>query len=772
MKSRVFHHPPLRQLVAIFLAAAALSLLVPASAQPAGSPALTLASRGYVDSTLCYGCHAAIYNTYSRTGMGRSFGKPAAPNTIEDYTKNNRFYNAASGTWFEMLVRDGEYFQRRYQIGYAGTPTNIDETRMDYYLGSANHARSYLHRTSDGRLVQLPVTWYSENGGAWAMSPGYDSREQWYSQRGVSYECFFCHNSYAEVPATYRKRGDAQVYPAALPEGIDCQRCHGPGANHILAAQVKDATPDDLRKTIVNPSRLTADRQLEICMQCHLETTSMNLPESITKFDRAPFSYLPSEPLGAFKIFFDRAPGGRKDATFEIAHSAYRLRESQCYLRSSGALTCTTCHNPHDVPQSAQATGQYNGACLRCHSLGLNQLVASGKHTQAPNCVDCHMPKRRTSDVVHAVMTDHWIQRRRPEGDLLARRPERDTSDAAQYRGEVVPYYPDPLQKTAENELYIAIAQVRDKSNLAGGIPRLTRAIDPARPRRPEPYFELAEALRAQNQREKAVAAYREALRLDAQFLAALMGLGSALDEMGRKAEAADVMRRATQSAPSDARTWNSLGAVEFRLGHLAEAKAALERAIALDPEMSEPRNGLGLILAQGSNRDGAERQFREAIRILPNYGNAHWNLGNLLFAIGDLPQAAWELRIAADFLPADAAAHFNYAVTLNSLKQVADAELQVTTAIRIDSNFAEAHALLGNILQQKDQLDDARREYETALRIRPDFSRAQLDLGALLAEKGDLAGATPHLRNAVRSLDPALRALAEQLIQRFGIRP
>jgi predicted CXXCH cytochrome family protein len=763
---------PRRKLVTGLLAAAALTLLVRTSAQQADTPLSTLSSRGYVDAKLCYGCHVAIYTTYSRTGMGRSFGKATVSNSIEDYTKNNRFYHAASGTWFEMLARDGEYFQRRYQTGYGGRQTNVDETRVDYYLGSANHARSYLHRTSDGRLVQLPVTWYSENGGAWAMSPGYDSREQWYSQRGVPYECLFCHNSYADVPATFRRRGDAQVYPATLPEGIDCQRCHGPGANHIRAAQVKDARPDDLRRTIVNPSRLTADRQLEICMQCHLETTSMNLPESITRFDRAPFSYLPPEPLGAFKIFFDRADGSRQDGPFEIAHSAYRLRESQCYLQSNGALTCVTCHNPHDVSRNARGAGEYNGVCLRCHSSALKQLVSNGKHTQAPDCVDCHMPKRRTSDVIHAVMTDHRIERRRPEGDLLAARPERDTSDGAQYRGEVVPYYPDPLQKSAENEMYAAIAQVRDKSNLAGGIPRLTRAIDAAKPRRPEPYFELAEALHAQNQREKAVAAYREALRRDAEYLAALMGLGSALDEMGREAEAVEALRRATQSAPSDARTWNSLGAVEFRSGHAKEAKAAFERAIALDPEMPEARSGLGLTLAQTGDRDGAERQLREAIRILPNYGNAHRNLGNLMAAAGDLPQAAWELRMAADLLPADAAVRFNYAVTLSGLKEFADAELQVKAAIRLDNNFAEAHALLGSILQQRDRTDDARREYETALRIRPDLSRAQFELGALLAGKGDLAGATPYLRNAARSTDPALRARAAQLMQRLGIKP
>lgn len=762
---------PLTRALLSILLGAALALPFSITAQQ-GAAASTPASRGYVDSKLCSGCHSAIYNAYARTGMGRSFSKPSASNRIEEYAKNNRFYHAASGTWFEMFMRDGEYFQRRYQIGYGGARTNLDETRVDYYLGSGDHARSYLHRTMDGRLVQLPVTWYAENGGGWAMSPGYDSRDMWYSQRGVSYECMFCHNSYPEVSAAFR-RGDAQTYPAALPEGIDCQRCHGPGADHVRAAQATGARPEDLRKTIVNPARLTAERQLEICMQCHLETTSMNLPESITRFDRGPFSYAPTAlgSLGDFKIFFDRVPGGGRNGPFEIAHSAYRLRQSQCFQKSGGGLTCTTCHDPHGS-QGSQAGVKYNGACLQCHSAAIAQLVSNGKHVPDPNCVGCHMPKRRTDDVIHAVMTDHLIQRRPVAGDLLARRAERDTSDAAQYRGEVAPHYPDPLPKTAENELYVAIAQVRDKSNLAGGIRRLTAAIDAVKPRRPEPYFELAEALRAQKQGEKAIAEYREALRRDSNYLAALMGLGMAIDEMGRRAEGADVLRRATQVAPGDARTWNSLGAVEFRLSHAKEAETAFQKAIALDPEMPEPRNGIGLLLAQNGDRAGAAREFREAIRILPNYGNAHWNLGNFLAATGDLPQAAWELRVAADLLPAGAAVRFNYAVTLSGLEQFAEAELQVKAAIRLDNNLAEAHVLLGNLFEKKKLIEDARREYEAALRIRPGLSRAQLDLGTLLAVNGEVAAASQLLRNAAGSTDPAIRARAAEMLRKFGIHP
>ena len=89
--------------------------------------------------------------------MAKSFARPAPDNTVEDYAKNNKFFHAPSNTYFETIRRDGNYYQRRYQVGYEGKPTNIDETKIDYMPGSAFHARAYLHRTTDGRLVQLPA---------------------------------------------------------------------------------------------------------------------------------------------------------------------------------------------------------------------------------------------------------------------------------------------------------------------------------------------------------------------------------------------------------------------------------------------------------------------------------------------------------------------------------------------------------------------------------------------------------------------------------------
>jgi hypothetical protein len=104
------------------------------------------------------------------------------------------------------------------------------------------------------------------------------------------------------------------------------------------------------------------------------------------------------------------------------------------------------------------------------------------------------MPRRRTDDVVHVVMTDHYIQRSQPSRDLLAPVPETHDTTQTAYKGEALLLYPARLPSTAQSELYLATAQVIDGANLAAGIPRLRKAIETHRPAEAEFYFELANA--------------------------------------------------------------------------------------------------------------------------------------------------------------------------------------------------------------------------------------------------------------------------------------
>ena len=212
------------------------------------------------------------------------------------------------------------------------------EKQVDYVIGSGNHVRTYLNRTAQGTLVELPVSWYAEKGGYWAMSPGYDRPNQEDFRRTIVSECLFCHDAYPASGQTSNLEGSEPLFGDRLPEGIDCQRCHGPGRAHIEAAGSGHAKPEEIRRTIVNPARLDRERQLEVCMQCHLETSSRPLPNKLPRYDHEPFAYKPGEPLADYFTFFDHAKGAGRDDNFEIAHAAYRLRKSACFQSEPDVL--------------------------------------------------------------------------------------------------------------------------------------------------------------------------------------------------------------------------------------------------------------------------------------------------------------------------------------------------------------------------------------------------------------------------------------------------
>lgn len=701
--------------------------------------------------------------------MGRSFYRPSPEAAVEDFTNRNTYYHQPSNSYFTMIQRGGQYFQRRYQLDSAGRTVNVMEKAVDYIMGSGNHARAYLSRTAAGALLELPLAWYAEKGGYWAMNPGYDRPDHDGFRRPITYDCMFCHNAYPAIPPGHEQPFSQPVYSGALPEGIDCQRCHGPGGRHAQLAASPGARPEDVRNAIVNPARLSPERQMEVCMACHLETTSYPLPNAILRYDRGPFSYRPGEPMGAFLLSFDHAPGAGREDKFEIVNAAYRLRRSACFLKSGGKLLCTTCHNPHDVPRGDAARRHYNAVCRQCHAAAFDKLVAAGNHTRAAGCIDCHMPKRRTEDVVHAAATDHYIQRRKPSGDLLAERPERHETGAGAYRGPVVLYYPATLPSTPDNDLYLAVAQVKQGSNLAGGIPQLAAAIAKYAPRRAEFYLELAEALENDGQLSRAITMYREAVRRNPDFAAARQRLGTALRRSHQYAESAQALQRAAVLAPEVALTWHELGLTDRALGRNTDAADAIGKAIALDPDLPEAHNNLGIIRLAGGDRAGAEAAFREAIRIRPDYADAHGNLANLLSAAGNAAEAREQFEIALRLKPGDAPARYNYAMLLGRAGQYDEARHELEDALRADPAFVDAHLLLGNILMARGLARDAIPHYQEALRIQPESSRAHLGLGAALASSGNVSGAVPHLQKAAAAADPATRAQAAELLRQLG---
>jgi Flp pilus assembly protein TadD len=235
-------------------------------------------------------------------------------------------------------------------------------------------------------------------------------------------------------------------------------------------------------------------------------------------------------------------------------------------------------------------------------------------------------------------MTDHYIQRRKPERDLLANIAERAAETTS--REELVAYDPK-LGRTPLDQLDLAVAQAREVVNRNTGILRLSRLVEQYRPERAYYYLELADALYAAGEPAKALPFYEEAARRMPASTVVQQKLGIALMETGRFDRAAAILQRANRGG------WRLLGQLYARQGKNPEAVAAFQKALDEEPDLPEVRNNLGSILAASGDLAGAEREFRESMRLQPNLAEARSNLARLLSLKKDFRQAVYYFESA-----------------------------------------------------------------------------------------------------------------------------
>lgn len=709
------------------------------SAHPQSTPQISNA--GYAEPGACAECHREIAESYARTAMARTFGPVRSENDFPEL-KRGAFHHDASEEFFAVYSREMRPYIKRHQAEFDGAVTNVFEARIDYWIGSGNHARSYISGTKVGELIELPITWYAGNGGYWAMSPGYDRPDHAGFSRKIGYRCMSCHNGHIQTQAEGGE--ESARFPDRLPEGIDCQRCHGPGGAHLEAAR-RGFPPERIRGSIINPARLSQDRQMEVCMQCHLETTSLKLPASLLRYGRSAFSYRPGEALGDYILHFDRAPGpvqyraskqAEASGTYQVedriefVSAAYRLRKSACYVKSRGSLSCVSCHNPHEPSSTPAALRRYAEACQGCHRTAVLKLVEARRHPASQDCASCHMPKRRPSDAIHTSITDHFIQAR-PTVDPAGTLVEKHDGNTPPYRGRVSLYYPARLEKTAENELYLALAQVKHDANLDQGLRELEAAIARHAPERSEFYFELAEAHRRDGNLQKAITFYEQSCARQPADWRHFYRLGTSLTAAGQLERAAAALERALLLSPKEPTALEAVANLFSRQGKIREAVATLQSALDLDPESAGVHANLGARLFQMKDVKGAERAWREAVRLRPEAATMRLNLANLLAGDGRFREAQYHFEAAIRSAPSFADAHLSYAIALAAHGDAAESESHLREAIKQAPNHFEAH----------------------------------LRLGQALRDRGDAAGAAPHLRKAAESPDARIRDAANKLL-------
>ena len=554
---------------------------------------------GYVSDQTCAECHSDLMDSYHHVGMSRSFARPGPETIIEDLDALP-FYHEASDRYYQMQARDGDYYVRRFQLDEDGQPYNELEEKIDFIMGSGSNVRSYFYQTDVGELYQVPHAWYPRQN-AWGMSPGYEAAGHSGFTRQITQDCMFCHNAYPDMPVGSDHVGQPHRFPSQLPSGLGCQRCHGPGAVHLEVAHDPFATVEQLRDSIVNPGRLDPQLRDDVCLQCHLQPDSQ-IMSLVRRTDRGMFSYRPGEPLAEYLTPIDHSLGQGQEDRFQINHHPYRLFQSRCYLESDGQMSCLTCHDPHVKVPVDQRSAHYRAACLSCHQLeqcDIASMQVSGDETAAADvdCVNCHMVRRRTQDVVEVLMTDHLIRRGPPADDPTA--PLHQPLSRAS-KGHTV-FWTDREQPVRLQE---AIAQCA--MNDPEGIESLQDALD--------------DGLTESN---------------DAKLV-----LAGALWNAGRYEESLPLFRKISEDEADLAYAHEMYGRSLLELGEPERALAALRRAWELDEESASTAYGLGLALNEAGRRDEALASFRAATKLRPNYPDAHLRVGALQMNARDYQSA------------------------------------------------------------------------------------------------------------------------------------
>ncbi|MBY0511395.1 MAG: tetratricopeptide repeat protein [Rhodospirillaceae bacterium] len=192
----------------------------------------------------------------------------------------------------------------------------------------------------------------------------------------------------------------------------------------------------------------------------------------------------------------------------------------------------------------------------------------------------------------------------------------------------------------------------------------------------PDAHYNHGFALFKGQRYDAAVAAFRAALALKADFAQAHYLMAASLRLLGRLEEAAAAYERVIALRPQHAHAMDEYGGVLFDLGLVTEAETVLRRAIAVAPDMANPYTNLGRIYHHSCAVDAASIALElhdQAIARAPANAEAHNNRAVALQMLGRTSEALASYEKAIALKPAYAEAHRNKGLASLMLQRWSD---------------------------------------------------------------------------------------------------
>lgn len=595
----------------------------------------------------CRQCHEDKYESFIRTGMGLSFDTATLEKTSARFD-HAPVYDRYKNFYYKPFWYGDSLFLLEFRLDGIDTVFKRLEL-VSYIIGSGQHTNSHLVH-DNGYVFQAPLTYYTQSG-KWDLPPGFESGFNSRFSRKIELECMSCHNAYPKmVPGSENKYEH-------IPVGIDCERCHGPGSEHIR--QIQSGSIIDVGKeidySIVNPAKLPVELQLDVCQRCHIQGNAV-LKEGKSFFDFRPGMSL-SDVMDVYMPVYKG-----EEHTHIMASHVERMKLSACFIQSKSkaeavnpnksalypyknAMTCVTCHNPH-VSVLETGTEQYNNACISCHpsdpgkpklvnEVALSRLACTedlkARMDASDNCSNCHMPKNGTIDIPHVSTTDHFIRK---------------------------PVKAEQIERIRE---FVTLACINNRE--PGRISRGIAFLNYFEKFEPRSYYLLDSAKKyfPDGTTEEVISNFQYLVRW--AFLKNDLALIVKYEE-----RMPDLLLRPGRMSFSNEDAWTSyrVGEAYMEAGDRQRAIAFFQHAVDLAPYTMDFRNKLALAQLGASLYEAARKNLEFIIGENPGYASAYVRLGYLVLSVDqDLKKADHFYDRALSLDPDHEQALFNKAGTL-----------------------------------------------------------------------------------------------------------
>lgn len=607
-------------------------------------------SVNYVGMSQCASCHTDQYVSFIETGMGKSL-KPALKKYSSSILDDILYDSILKLHYYPHWKKDSLFIQE-YALESNDTTHSL-KYKIDYIIGSGHHTNSHLIN-NNGYLYQAPFTYYTQDS-ILDFPPGFENEKNSRFFRKMGLECVACHNAYPNFILGSENKYDF------MPEGIDCERCHGPGQLHIENIKNNNLTDTSrhIDYSIVNPANLSIELQNDLCARCHLQGNAV-LKEKKSFFDFKPGMYL-KEVMDVYLPRYE----GHKDS-FIMASHVDRMKLSNCYIESDGALSCLDCHNPH-ISVKETSNHVFQQKCLECHGQHVCTETIDKVHALNNNCIECHMRTSTTIDIPHVTITDHKIS---------------------------IDNHSDTI--TISNGRFLGLScinndQPTNESLVQAYLQQYERF---------EPYeYYLDSAYIYLNKIDLKT---KRGLYINIYYLFLKKDYESIIDHIQKIGMDSVLNNYFTDKDYNNQDAWSCyrVGEAFFQNQFFIEAEKMYQQAVQLAPYNLEFRNKYGVCLFRQNKFDFAIDEFQFIINEDNSFVTAYTNLGYLSLKLGNKNQALQYYNYALSLDPQHIKTLINKTELLLLDNHKKDAFICVNKLLSIDPNNEEAKTFL-NILNE-----------------------------------------------------------------------